>query len=231
MYLENIVFDAVHPRSYGQFYERLLGTEKLTDSEHGYETRARFDADFALDLCFPTVEQIPQRTGRLRLMLRGRLEQFHEAQLVSAGVDVQTFEDPGGHLFRADIDGPEYAEDTARLEAMVLQSADPWRDAQFWSLLTGWKLVDVPGTPALMQLGVNSPVLMFVREEQAKPQGVKNSMHLDLRLEPEDDPQEVYDMVQDAGGAQQHPDWGQLPWKVFQDPSGNEFCILPAYAG
>ncbi|WP_313812700.1 VOC family protein [Glutamicibacter sp.] len=228
MYLENIVFDAVRPRDYGQFFERLLGCTQLTDSEHGYETRARFDPDFALDLCFPTVEQIPERTGRLRLLLRGRQELFREARLVAPGLNVQTFEDPGGHLFRADIEGPEYREDVARLEAMELQSADPHRDAQFWSLLTGWKPVDNLSTSILMQLSVNSPVLAFYQEEKPKPAGVKNSMHLDLRLEADDDPAQIYALVEANGGHELETEWGQLPWKVFQDPSGNEFCILPA---
>ena len=27
-----------------------------------------------------------------------------------------------------------------------------------------------------------------------------------------------------------HTDWGDLPWRSYVDPSGNEFCILPARA-
>ncbi|WP_087484754.1 hypothetical protein [Brachybacterium massiliense] len=29
-------------------------------------------------------------------------------------------------------------------------------------------------------------------------------------------------------GHEIHPDRGELPWRVFRDPSGNEFCLLSA---
>lgn len=35
-------------------------------------------------------------------------------------------------------------------------------------------------------------------------------------------------LVAGLGGRELAHDWGALPWRVYQDPSGNEFCILPA---
>ncbi len=32
----------------------------------------------------------------------------------------------------------------------------------------------------------------------------------------------------DRGGRELHPGCGELAWRVYQDPSGNEFCVLPA---
>ncbi len=32
----------------------------------------------------------------------------------------------------------------------------------------------------------------------------------------------------DRGGRELHPEWGDLPWRVCADSSGNEFCLLPA---
>jgi hypothetical protein len=53
-------------------------------------------------------------------------------------------------------------------------------------------------------------------------------MHLDLRLEPGDDGDAVAQGIADRGGRELHPNWGDLPWRVFADPSGNKFCVLPS---
>jgi hypothetical protein len=31
-----------------------------------------------------------------------------------------------------------------------------------------------------------------------------------------------------AGASRLDHDWGELPWTSLTDPSGNEFCLLPA---
>ena len=49
-----------------------------------------------------------------------------------------------------------------------------------------------------------------------------------MRLEAGDDPEQVAAGIVARGGAEFFPDWGELPWRVFRDPSGNEFCVLPA---
>jgi predicted enzyme related to lactoylglutathione lyase len=49
-----------------------------------------------------------------------------------------------------------------------------------------------------------------------------------VRLEPGDDVDAVAREIGDRGGRELHFDWGDLPWRHFADPSGNEFCVLPA---
>ncbi len=49
-----------------------------------------------------------------------------------------------------------------------------------------------------------------------------------MRLEPGDDPDAVAAGISARGGEEFFPDWGELPWRVFRDPSGNELCLLPA---
>ena len=34
--------------------------------------------------------------------------------------------------------------------------------------------------------------------------------------------------IAERGGRELHLGWGDLPWRHFADPSGNEFCLLPA---
>jgi hypothetical protein len=53
-------------------------------------------------------------------------------------------------------------------------------------------------------------------------------MHLDIRLETGDAPDEVAAGIAGRGGRELHPGWGELPWRLYADPSGNDFCVLPA---
>jgi predicted enzyme related to lactoylglutathione lyase len=53
-------------------------------------------------------------------------------------------------------------------------------------------------------------------------------MHLDVRLEPGQDADDVAAGVVERGGALLRSDWGELPWRSYTDPSGNELCVLPA---
>ena len=62
---------------------------------------------------------------------------------------------------------------------------------------------------------------------EPRPKGAaKNRLHLDLRLETGDDPDAVLARVVELGGRELHPDWGDLPWRVLADPSGQR--ALPA---
>jgi hypothetical protein len=69
-------------------------------------------------------------------------------------------------------------------------------------------------------------VLEFLRG--AAPKAGKNQLHLDLRLEADDDLAALVEHVEGLGAVRLDHDWGDLPWTSLQDPSGNEFCFLPA---
>jgi predicted enzyme related to lactoylglutathione lyase len=124
-------------------------------------------------------------------------------------------------------DRPEYAA-SAPLSSLPLDSADVERDLRFWSELSGWVPTDsaVPG--ALRHPSGHGPLLELCPERRPTSDGEKNRVHLDLRLEAGDDAKEAAARVLDLGGAAVAHDWGDLPWRVFTDPSGNVLCLLPA---
>lgn len=216
MYLENIVFDAQNPRAYGRFFGQLLGCDELTDNDGGYETRAVFGQEFFLDLCFPKVEQLIPGAQRLTLEVTGPESELSE---------IQAHGDPAGHRVRVvSSEGNQ-----THLNGIYLQSADPQRDAEFWASLSGWEPVEGSTQAALRHPSGTGPVFIFVKETRSKLPGEKNPMHVDLRLESGDDMEAVTAQVQAGGGEVMEHQWGQLPWRIFQDPSGNEFCILTAY--
>ena len=237
MFLENLVFDAVDPRRLGRFWEAALGAGQLTDAPEGYETRLAIDGGPVLDLCFQRVPEPPSEPLRLHLDLLGGAGQAEEVErLLGLGArhldigqrDVPwvVLADPEGNPCCVMEERTAYV-DTGPIAALPLDSADPDRDAGFWSWLTGWPVVD--GAPrTLRHPSLKGPLLELCPEPAAKG-AAKNRLHLDVRLEPGDDPDKVAAEITERGGREVfHPEWGELPWRFYEDPSGNEFCALPA---
>ncbi len=205
MQLENLVVDALDPRGVGRFWEALVGAETLTDDEAGFETRLTVEGGLVLDLCFQPVPEPAAAPPRLRVhLLDGRAPST----------------DPEGNPCAPVADPSAYA-DTGPIAALSLDSADPVRDAAFWAWLTGWVPV---GDTSLRHPSLRGPVLELHLE--TTPKRTKNRMHLDVRLEAGEDADEVAAAIAAHGGREEHPGWGDLPWRHYVDPSGNELCVL-----
>ncbi|MCW2757812.1 MAG: glyoxalase-like domain protein [Nocardioidaceae bacterium] len=237
MYLENLVFDAVEPQLLGRFWEAVVGGERLTDEPAGFETRLAIEGGPALDLCYQRVPEQPAEPLRLHLDLLGGDRQGEEVErLLGLGarhLDIGQHDVPWVVL--ADPEGNpccvmEHRDvyvDTGPIAALPLDSADPDRDADFWSWLTGW--TDAPGAAprSLRHRSLRGPLLELCPEPAPKG-AAKNRLHLDVRLEPGEDPDDVAAAVAEHGGRELQMGWGDLPWRHYADPSGNEFCVLPA---
>src|SRR5699024_631815 len=117
---------------------------------------------------------------------------------------------------------------TGPLAALPLEVADPARGAEVRARVSGWVAADGSVPPTLPQPPPGGPPRGQAPEPAPKRADAKNPIHLDVRLEPGDDADEVAAGIEARGGRELHPDWGELPWRVFQDPSGNELCVLPA---
>ena len=226
MYWENLVFDAAMPHEQGKYWEELLDTETFTDNEGGLETRLQFSGGRYLDLCFPTVSDPEPASQRVFPVLA--------SSGCIASSDAGKKNPPREE--RNDIAGRQYfvlngSAERARplnLFAVELRSANPERDAQFWANLTGFR-TDSQDPTVLVHPSGTGALIRLVPEMQPKT-AAKSSVHLDLRLEPGDDTKQIVEMVQEQGGTELDHKWGEVPWRVFLDPSGNEFCILPAPA-
>jgi hypothetical protein len=240
VYLENLVVDAVEPGRLGRFWEAVVGGQTLTDEPDGYETRLAVDGGPVLDLCFQRVTDPPTPAPRLHVDVAGGV---HQAEVVDrllalgarhldvgqGDVPWVVLADPEGNALcvveeRASYDG------TGPVAALPLASGDPARDVVFWAWLTGW--TEVPGAaPRSLRHGAGrGPVLELVPEQVPKG-AAKNRWHLDVRLEAGDDPDALEAAVLGRGGARLEVDWGELPWRSYADPSGNEFCLLPSRDG
>ena len=238
MYLENLVVDALEPQRLGRFWEAVVGGEQLTDEPDVYETRLAIEGGPVLDLCFQRVADPPVGSPRLHLDLRGGAQQAEEVdRLLGLGArrldigqgDVPwvVLADPEGNPCCVMEERAAYV-DTGPIAALPLQSADPERDAVFWSWLTGWAEVAGVAPRSLRHLSLTGPLLELLPEAAPKGQ-VKNRLHLDVRLEAGDDPDQVAAGIAARGGREIfHPEWGELEWRFYADPSGNDFCVLPS---
>jgi hypothetical protein len=235
MYLENLVIDAVEPQRLGRFWQGVVGSEPLTDEPGIFETRLTVEGGPVLDLCFQPVPELPSQSPRLHLDLAGGADQAREVErLLGLGarhLDIGQHDvpwvvlaDPEGNPLRV-MDERTTDADTGPVAALPLDSEDPVRDAAFWSWLTGW--TDPDGAARLRHPSLRGAVLALCPEPAPKTPA-KNRMHLDLRLEPGDDPDGVAAAIAERGGRELQMGWGELPWRHYADPSGNEFCVLPA---
>jgi hypothetical protein len=237
MYLENLVMDAVEPQRLGRFWEAAVGGERLTDEPDGFETRLTIEGGPVLDLCFQRVPDRPSEPPRLHLDLVGGA---HQAAVVDrllglgarhldigqGDVPWAVLADPEGNPFCVMEERAAYV-DTGPIAALPLASADPDRDGEFWSWLSGWADAPEVAPRSLRHPSMRGPLLELV--PQPAPKGpTKNRLHLDIRLESGDDPDEVAAGIAKRGGRELSPGWGDLPWRHYADPSGNEFCVLPA---
>jgi hypothetical protein len=237
MHLENLVIDAVEPQRLGRFWEAVVGGVRLTDQPDGFETRLAIEDGPTIDLCFQRVPEPPEEHPRLHLDLRGGARQEEVVdRLLGLGArhldigqrDVPwvVLADPEGNPCCVMEDRAAYT-DTGPLAALPLDSADPDADAEFWSWLTGWVDVDAVAPRSLRHPSLHGPLLELCPE--IAPKGPdKNRLHLDLRLDTGDDPDTAAAGITERGGRELFPEWGELPWRLYADPSGNDFCVLPA---
>ena len=237
MQLENVVFDAADPQRLGRFWEAVVGGQRLTDVPEGFETRLAVEDGPVLDLCFQRVPEPASERPRLHLDILGGARQAEEVErLLALGArhldigqrDVPwvVLADPEGNPLCVMEDRAVYA-GTGPVAALPLDSADPVRDAGFWSWLTGWTEADGVAPRSLRHPSSRGPLLELCPERSPKGTA-KNRLHLDVRLEAGEDADEVAAAIATRGGRELHQGWGELPWRHYADPSGNEFCVLPA---
>ncbi len=239
MYLENLVVDAQDPAVLGGFWESLLEAgPTLVDQPDAFETRLTVPGGAVLDLCFQPVPEPVGPDPRLHLDLSGGARQAEVVQraldLGADHVDIGqgdvpwvVLADPEGNPFCVMEERPEYAA-SGPVAALPLDSADPARDAAFWAELSRWRPVGSRVPAALRHPSGHGVLLELCPERSPKTPSQKNRLHLDIRLEARDDPAAVVARVVELGGHELDPDWGDLPWRVVTDPSGNELCLLPA---
>ncbi|MFI5697246.1 VOC family protein [Kribbella sp. NPDC051586] len=107
-----------------------------------------------------------------------------------------------------------------RLMELVVDSAEPEKQARWWAEVVGGDFMSRPGTPYHWLENVPGlPFRYWVFVPVPEPKTVKNRVHWDVTapaLQP----------VLDAGATLLRPKDDEIGWHVCADPEGNEFCVF-----
>jgi hypothetical protein len=118
-----------------------------------------------------------------------------------------------------------------RLVQIVVDAADPGRQARFWAAALRWEIAgEEPDEVVVAPPGYTYPdpvalPLLFVPVPE--PKAVKNRVHLDLATESAEHQAAEVSRLRGLGATPADIGQGdQVPWMVLADPEGNEFCVL-----
>ena len=125
-----------------------------------------------------------------------------------------------------------------RLVHVVIDCADPARQARFWSAALGWEIgYAEEAEAAVWPAGYSYPepvALPLVFVTVPEPKTTQNRLHLDLATTSREHQESEVERLLGLGATHADIGQGDVPWTVLADPEGNEFCVLdprPEYAG
>ncbi|MFF3222889.1 VOC family protein [Nocardia suismassiliense] len=233
-----VVFDADRPRFIADFWAELLGWGVTLDRSDEVDVAAHDPDGADLALAFLPAARAKHGKNRIHLDLASRSIDHQRLQVdraLSLGarrVDIGqgavpwvVLADPEGNEFCVLEPREEYV-DTGAVAAIVMDTRDPLRLAEFWSAASGWPVAhggaQVAGLRSATGLG---SWLEFVRTPEAK--SGRNLLHLNLASF--DDQAVELARLRAAGATPIEHDGGNVgtaPGLTLADPETNEFCLL-----
>jgi predicted enzyme related to lactoylglutathione lyase len=117
--------------------------------------------------------------------------------------------------------------EAGRLEAIVIDAADPERLATFWAAMFGTEITSrEPEPPFYVDLAPvdGVPTIVFQLADDSKR--VKNRLHLDVAV---DDIEAATERLETLGGRRIDERIGHevgYAFRAVADPEGNEFCLV-----
>ncbi|WP_194836168.1 VOC family protein [Nocardia sp. XZ_19_369] len=233
-----VVFDADRPRFIADFWAELLGWGVTLDRPDEVDVAAHDPDGADLALAFLPAARAKHGKNRIHLDLASRSIDHQRLQVdraLSLGarrVDIGqgavpwvVLADPEGNEFCVLEPREEYV-DTGAVAAIVMDTRDPLRLAEFWSAASGWPVAhggaQVAGLRSATGLG---SWLEFVHTPEAK--SGRNLLHLNLASF--DDQAVELARLRAAGATPIERDGGNVgtaPGLTLADPETNEFCLL-----
>jgi Glyoxalase-like domain len=188
-------------------------------------------------VCIDLVTSAEPKTGKNRVHIDlATTSAAHQAELVARLTELgATPADVGqgdvAWTVMADPEGNEFCvldslyEDTGPIATVVVDCADPRAMASFWGQATDWIVHKVTDHSAVLRSAKGvGPYLQFLRTPDVKTGW--NRVHLDVRPYPGDDAAAEAAGLESLGATAIDLGRGDIPWRVFADPEGNEFCLL-----
>ncbi len=224
-----------------RFWAAALGWEVACQDEHEASVAPAgftYLSPGAVPLVFVPVPERKTVKNRVHLDLATR-SPGHQAELVARLTDLGAKPADIGQgdvpwVVMADPEGNEFCVleprdtylDTGPVGAILTDCHDPAAEARFWSAASGCKASHGGGDvlTSLRSPAGGGPYLEFLRNPDSKQ--VKNRLHPDLAPEKPDDRAAELDRLRSLGATPADVGQGDVPWTVFADPEGNEFCVL-----
>ena len=188
-------------------------------------------------VCIDLVTSAEPKTGKNRVHIDlATTSAAHQAELVARLTELgATPADVGqgdvAWTVMADPEGNEFCvldslyEDTGPIATVVVDCADPRAMASFWGQATDWIVHKVTDHSAVLRSAKGvGPYLQFLRTPDVKTGW--NRVHLDVRPYPGDDAAAEAARLESLGATAIDLGRSDIPWRVFADPEGNEFCLL-----
>lgn len=233
-----VVFDAAQPRSVARFWAELLGWEVTMDRPAEVDVAAPDPDGLDVSLAFLSSHHPKAAKNRIHLDLASRSLDHQRVQVdraLSLGarrVDIgqgsvpwSVLADPEGNEFCV-LEPREHYVDTGAVAAIVVDTRDPLRLAEFWSTAAGWPVThDTAHYAGIRSATGQGPWLEFLRTPAMHPD--RGRLHLDLIAFPSDDPAEEAARLRAAGAVPiSSVPQDNDPVVVLADPETNEFCLL-----
>lgn len=233
-----VVFDTDRSRIVADFWAELLGWAVTIDRPDEVDVAAPDPDGLELALTFLPATHAKDGKNRIHLDLASRSLDHQRVQVdralalgarhIDIGQDAVPWvvlADPEGNEFCVLEPREEYV-DTGAVAAIVIDTHDPVRLAEFWSTASGWPIAhgsaQVAGLRSATGLG---SWLEFVRTPDV--QRGRNRLHLDLASVPTGDPAAEVARLRAAGAISVDAiGVGGRPGLVLADPETNEFCLL-----
>lgn len=238
--LVQIAMDAHDHAALGRFWAEALGW-RITGDEPGITSLEPEDFTYPdpVALCVDIIPVPESKTVKNRVHVDlATTSAVHQAGLLAALRDLgatpadigqgdvpwTVLRDPEGNEFCVLEPRPRYR-DTGPMAAVVIDCPDPRAMARFWGEAIDWTGHEVTDEHVWMRSAQGvGPYLEFIRTPDVK--AVKNRVHLDLRPYPGDDEAAEAARLRALGATDLDLGQGDVPWTVFADPAGNEFCLL-----
>ncbi|MEV6555296.1 VOC family protein [Nocardia sp. NPDC051756] len=231
-----VVFDADRPRFIADFWAELLGWGVTIDRPEEVDVAAPDPDGAEVALAFLPAARAKHGKNRIHLDLASRSIDHQRVQVdraLSLGarrIDIGqgavpwvVLADPEGNEFCVLEPREEYV-DTGAVAAIVMDTRDPLRLAEFWAAASGWPVThggeQVAGLRSATGLG---SWLEFVRTPEVK--SGRNLLHLNLASF--DEQSVELDRLRAAGATPIDRDGVHPPTGLaLADPETNEFCLL-----
>jgi hypothetical protein len=204
--LSAVVFEALDPQGQMRFWSHALGWPYATDT--------RLAGPHGVDMVFVQTQRAKTTKNRLHLDLFGGAQAAdHVERLLDLGarpedigqgdVPWTVLADPEGNEFCVLPEGHPGTTDGPRglLTAICLDAADPGTLGRFWSVVTGWEVVEAGDQVARLRRDPEAAIDLVLGPPVA-PKADRNRAWLEIR------------------------DAGPTPG-MHRDPEDNEYVIVP----